>query len=153
MRLVLLVAVSSAIVFAQKLQDTCAPCHSEQVTDFTSHPHAEKGISCDACHGRSEMHVKAAGGAAPDRVAGPAEVPVLCGGCHPPQRKLFISSKHAIALAAKTKTATCATCHGTHAVSTAKQMEVQCARCHNPLPPTCKPVCATCHEPHTLKRI
>src|SRR5688500_15569721 len=136
---------------AQPVHTLCSACHSEQVQDFLKHPHATKALSCDACHGASVKHREAAGGAPPDKVAGPQEVPALCGGCHPAQKPLFDKSRHAkvLALAGRAKAPGCGTCHGVHAQATQVQIDARCARCHTPLPASCKPRCNDCHEPHT----
>jgi hypothetical protein len=139
-------------IYAQPVHTLCQACHTEQVQDFLAHPHAAKALSCDACHGSSAKHREAQGGAPPDRVAGPQEVPALCGACHASQKPLFDKSKHAavLALAGKVRAPSCSTCHGAHAQVTAAQTEARCIRCHTPLPATCKPGCNTCHDPHTL---
>ncbi|MGH9628930.1 MAG: hypothetical protein ACRD7E_11450 [Bryobacteraceae bacterium] len=147
---------------AQRAHELCAACHSEQVEDFKSHPHFVKNLSCDACHGASEKHRNAAGGAAPDRVAAPDEVPALCGSCHPAAQKEFAPSAHGklVLSRSKTRAANCATCHGVHSPRTARAAEQQCSRCHASLPEACKaPVekkeaisCMNCHHPHTLAR-
>ena len=144
---------------AQKLHETCAPCHATQAKDFQSHPHFAKGLSCDACHGPSEAHVKAAGAAAPDRVAGPAGMAALCGACHAAQNKDYATSKHGqmVAERSKVRSAHCGTCHGAHAPRRAAGMEAQCRRCHAMLPEACantpaaaaKVSCAGCHHKHT----
>ena len=138
-------------VHAQPVHTLCQPCHSEQVQDFLKHPHAAKALSCDACHGTSVKHRDAAGGAPPDKVAGPQEVPALCGGCHPAQKPQFDKSQHAKVLAAagRVRAPGCGTCHGVHGQSTPAQIEVRCTRCHTPLPATCKPRCSDCHDVHT----
>jgi hypothetical protein len=157
--LVLLIAVSTAIL-AQKVHTLCQACHSEQVSDFLKHPHAEKALSCDACHGSSAKHREASGGAPPDKVAGPQEVPALCGGCHSAQLKQFQPSKHSqiLAAAGRVRAPNCGTCHGVHAKNMAVQMQARCQRCHTQLPAACKvePAqantvrCNECHEPHGM---
>jgi hypothetical protein len=147
----LLCAVS---LWAQKTHEYCAPCHGEQVTDFQTHPHSAKGLSCDACHGESVKHRTSTGAASPDRVAAPDEVPALCGTCHPAQKKDYLTSKHAALVMshAKVKSANCATCHGVHALRTVKQTQQQCQKCHVTLPASCKSdvSCVSCHSPHTM---
>jgi hypothetical protein len=142
---------------AQKTHEFCAPCHSEQVADFQTHKHFEKGLSCDACHGPSVKHRTSTGAVSPDRVAAPDEVPALCGGCHAPEQKEFLESKHGklVMARSKVKAANCATCHGVHNLRTARQTQQQCLRCHATLSPTHPAVAATaacmsCHARHTL---
>jgi hypothetical protein len=142
---------------AQKTHELCAPCHSEQTADFQGHPHSQAGLSCDACHGRSEKHRTAQGAAPPDRVAAPDEVPALCGGCHAAQHKEFLPSKHGqlVMARSKVKAANCGTCHGVHYLRSTAQMHQQCGRCHASLPAshpkTTSSACMSCHAKHTLK--
>ena len=142
-------------LLGQKTQEYCAPCHAEQLGDFETHPHAAKGLSCDACHGTSVKHRTTTGGAPPDRVAAPDEVPALCGTCHPAEKKDYLTTKHAtlVMSRAAAKSANCATCHGVHALRTAKETQQQCLKCHTTLPASCKPEssCVSCHVPHTMK--
>ena len=159
MRALLLLLLALPLT-AQKVHDRCNACHNEQVTDFLQHPHEAKQLSCDTCHGPSEKHMAASGGAAPDRVAAPDEQVALCGACHVPVRKEFEQSKHAKLLLARsaTRAPACGTCHGVHAPAAARQIEQRCIRCHNTLPPACRmevanvaPVrCMSCHSRHTL---
>jgi hypothetical protein len=161
---VLLGLLLALAVQAQRVQTLCQPCHSEQVADFLKHPHNAKALSCDACHGASAKHREAAGGAPPDRIAGPQEVPALCGGCHTIQKEHFDTSKHAKVLAAagKVKAPNCGTCHGVHAPNTPVQIEARCNRCHTQLPEACKAQvtataglrCIQCLDTHrmTLRR-
>jgi hypothetical protein len=152
MRVVLL-ALLAAMAVAQKVHELCAPCHNQHAEDFQGHKHFDKGLSCDACHGESKGHREATGGKAPDRVAGPADQPAMCGACHGQQGKAYQSGKHGqlvVARAAK-RAAACTTCHGTHAPRRPAAMLAQCNRCHDPLPSACKPDgCASCHNPHSL---
>jgi hypothetical protein len=161
MRYLLLLMLSAcALAQPEPIHETCRPCHSEQVEDFATHPHAAKMLSCDACHGVSLKHRMASGSAPPDRVAAPDEVPALCGGCHPGPRKEFEVSTHGKLLLsrAKVKAPNCGTCHGVHAKISARQLLQRCERCHTSIPEVCrKPVaqpaavrCASCHGRHTL---
>jgi hypothetical protein len=79
MKYLWLLVLWAPALFAQKTQEYCAPCHAEQVSDFETHPHFAKGLSCDACHGQSVKHRTSTGAASPDKVAAPDEVPALCG--------------------------------------------------------------------------
>jgi hypothetical protein len=155
--IVLLAAAASG----QDLREVCGACHTEPASDFQSHKHHEKGLSCDACHGKSEAHRAATGHKPPDRVAGPSGQPQICGACHPAQRKEYESGKHGrLVLARDSKhAAACTTCHGTHSLRPVTAMGRQCARCHESLPESCKKppasavsklACANCHNPHTL---
>ena len=148
---------------AQDISRACSACHVDQFNDWHTHKHSSKSVSCEACHGPSQPHRDAIGATAPDRVAGPDEVPELCGTCHPSQRKEYEPSKHGklVLSRSRTRAANCATCHGVHAPRDAAQMKRQCARCHANLPPACQRkveaaagrlVCASCHSPHSLAR-
>jgi hypothetical protein len=132
MRAALLLAMA-ALGLAQKPHELCSACHSSQVEDFRSHAHFEKGLSCDACHGVSEKHMKATGAAPPDRVAGPDEMPDLCGACHAAEKAGYAVTAHAklVAARAKVRAPHCGTCHGVHNPRPAKN---QCGRCHMEIP-------------------
>lgn len=141
---------------AGQVHELCKSCHQDQFNDFQTHAHFAKGLSCDLCHGPSEKHRKAAGAAAPDRVAAPDELPVLCGGCHANEKQQYLESEHGKLVMARSRTraAHCGTCHGVHAARTARQMRVQCDRCHASLPashPKSDAACWSCHVPHTMK--
>ena len=168
MILLLLALIYTAGTFAQekaqeKAQELCAPCHTGPSADFDKHPHKAKGISCDACHGMGEGHRNSQGMTAPDKVAGPKEVPALCGACHTKQLAAFQQSKHATALQANPRrTANCAICHGNHAPRAVAATQAQCERCHDSRPAACKQapakvtakvLCANCHVPHTLAKV
>jgi hypothetical protein len=118
------------LLLAQKTHEFCAPCHSEQVADFQTHPHFQKGLSCDACHGPSVKHRTSTGAVPPDRVAAPDEVPALCGGCHAAEAKEFLDSKHGklVMARSKVKAANCTTCHGVHNL---RMPQASCMSCHN----------------------
>ncbi len=158
----LILLVWSATVSAQ-VGRNCLPCHNEQVEDVRAHKHGAAGVACEVCHGASQKHRDAIGAAAPDKVAGPDDVPALCGGCHVQQGKDYGASKHGKIVSAKTekRAANCATCHGVHAARNAVAMKRQCDRCHASLPEACsrgsaaaagKLACASCHPPHTLRK-
>jgi hypothetical protein len=147
---------------AEKTHELCAPCHAQQVADFQKHPHFQKEISCDACHGASVKHRSSTGASAPDRVASADEVPALCGACHAAENKEYAASKHGVLVLAraKVKAPNCATCHGVHSLRAAQQTEAQCQRCHAALPTACKATpaskagavsCMNCHARHTLR--
>jgi Cytochrome c3 len=157
MRLALFLLVVTLPGLAQKTHEFCASCHSEQVADFQTHPHFQKGLSCDACHGASVKHRTSTGAVPPDRVAAPDEVPALCGGCHGAEQKEYLASAHGklVVSRSKTKAANCATCHGVHNLRNAKQTQLQCGRCHAMLAASHPAVtagasCMSCHAKHTL---
>jgi hypothetical protein len=143
---------------AQKAHEVCTACHQTQTADFSKHVHMAKGISCDACHGTSKEHRESTGQRPPDRVAGPMEMPALCGSCHMGQAKDYKAGKHWQLIEARQRSASCATCHSTHLPRAAAAIEAQCARCHDKRPAACsgKPrftasvSCAGCHNQHSL---
>ena len=144
-------------LLAQKTHEFCSACHTEQVADFQTHKHFQKGLSCDACHGPSVKHRASTGAVSPDRVAAPDEVPALCGGCHAGQQKQFLASKHGALVMArsKVKAANCVTCHGVHDLRTTRQTWQQCQKCHATLPAAHPAIaaeasCVSCHSGHTL---
>ena len=164
-------AFGAVLGFAQQpVHELCKPCHSEITADFLSHPHAKAALSCDTCHGASVRHRESGGGADPDRVAAPDEVPALCGACHDhavanasgPATTLlsqYNSSKHGVFVAERSKVRAphCATCHGEHRLRTARAIQLSCTRCHDQLPQACSGAapsqasavrCANCHRPH-----
>ena len=132
--------------------ETCSPCHDARIAEFKTHKHASAGLACVVCHGASEKHRNSNGESAPDRVAGPEEVPALCGACHASQNKDYAATKHGklVLSMAKTRAANCNTCHGVHALKTAAQRMVQCNRCHASTPAACKQQCMACHGKHSL---
>lgn len=156
MRVAILVMLLAGVAVAQKAHELCVACHTGPAEEFDTHPHKAKDISCDACHGASVKHREAQGQTPPDRIAGPLEVPALCGACHTGQLAAYKPSRHYEALMARVagkRAPNCVTCHSTHAPRAAAAMETQCKRCHEMLPAACKPAgCASCHDPHTGKR-
>jgi hypothetical protein len=161
----LLILLLRAPVFAgEKTRDYCKVCHSETVQDFLSHPHSEKGLDCDTCHGESGKHRSSQGHTEPDRIAAPHEVPALCGGCHAGKDSMTIqeqysSSKHGQLVLAKARVRAphCGTCHGVHSMRAPQGLEAQCKRCHTQLPAGCAATsasakarvsCANCHAAH-----
>jgi hypothetical protein len=148
-------------VAAQKALELCAACHQTQTDDFSRHAHMAKGLSCDTCHGASKEHRESTGQRPPDRVAGPLEMPALCGSCHTGQAKDYKAGKHWQMIEARKRSASCATCHSTHTPRAAKAIEAQCTRCHDTRPAACggKPrfaasvSCAGCHNQHSLAQL
>lgn len=168
MRFLLLPLLAAASLAAQKPHELCAVCHSETAADFLAHPHFQKGLNCDTCHGVSARHRASQGHTEPDRVAVPHEIPALCGGCHTgkqarPILAQYSESKHGrlVLEQSKVRAPHCATCHGVHSVRQGKAVETQCRRCHTSLPASCSyqppraaaVACAACHAPHTLEKL
>ena len=159
-----ILALRAHLFADEKTRDFCKVCHVETVQDFLSHPHSEKGLDCDTCHGESVKHRSSQGHTEPDRIAAPHEVPALCGGCHAGKgsstiQEQYSSSKHGQLVLAKAKVRSphCGTCHGVHSVRSPQGIEAQCRRCHTRLPASCAATpastkarfsCANCHIAH-----
>jgi hypothetical protein len=160
----------AALRAQQPVHELCKPCHSEITSDVLSHPHGKAGLSCDTCHGESVRHRESEGGADPDRVAAPDQVPALCGTCHDHPvtdaagsaatlLSQYRSSKHGVFVAERSKVRAphCATCHGEHGLRSARAIQLSCSRCHQQLPQACSGDppstvsavrCANCHQRH-----
>ena len=150
----------------EKTRDYCKVCHNETVQDFLAHPHSEKGLDCDTCHGQSIKHRNSQGETEPDRIAAPHEMPTLCGACHTGKGRTTIqeeyaSSKHGQLVLAKARVRSphCGTCHGVHSLRLSAAIESRCRRCHTQLPAACaetppsgrsRVACASCHAPHVF---
>jgi len=162
----LIFALLAIPLAAQKTHELCGVCHAETVRDFLTHPHSQKGLNCDGCHGPSVQHRTSQGHTEPDRVASPHEIPELCGACHQGKGSTSIlaqysGSKHGrlVLEQSKVRATHCGTCHGVHSVRQGKATEAQCRRCHESLPGHCAAApkraasvsCAGCHSPHSLK--
>jgi hypothetical protein len=161
----LLLAGLLMVGFARAQQaNTCLDCHSAldpplQVTpeQFAQDIHAQKGLTCAACHGgdptKADMDAmsKAAGfRGKPAR----RDIPALCGKCHSDaayirqfnpslrtdQYAQYLTSVHGKRLAkGDTKVAVCIDCHGVHGIRPASDTRSKvhptnvaetCARCH-----------------------
>lgn len=148
----------------EKTREFCKVCHTETVQDFLAHPHSDKGLDCDSCHGESVKHRSSQGHTEPDRIASPHEVPALCGGCHPGKGgtkilEQYSSSKHGTLVLSKARVRAphCGNCHGVHSVRAPLGIEAQCKRCHTQLPASCagsptsaktRVACVNCHSAH-----
>ena len=92
---------------------------------------AHPAFTCQSCHVSSK----------------PGEAIAICGRCHAHEQKSFATSAHAAS-----KALNCATCHGAHAVATAKQIEQKCLACHPDSPEfflNNQVACTNCHSPHS----
>lgn len=161
---VLILLLCARFAADEKAREFCKVCHTETVQDFVTHPHSEKGMDCDSCHGESVKHRSSQGHTEPDRIAAPHEVPALCGGCHPGRGRTTIleqysSSKHGTLVLSKARVLAphCGTCHGVHSVWAPLEIEAQCKRCHTQLPASCaasptsakaRVACVNCHSAH-----
>ena len=152
---------------AARAADSCVDCHRrsdearlrDPVAGFAHDIHAERGLSCAACHGGDPADPEATAmdpdkgfKGAPKR----SEIATLCASCHAnvafmkrynPRPFIFSvaewqTSVHA-RLAAKgdAKVATCTSCHGVHGIRPPRDpaspvfkanVPRTCARCHNP---------------------
>ncbi len=164
--LVLILLFAPQVRSQEKTHELCKVCHSQTVADFLTHPHFEKGLNCDTCHGASIKHRTSQGHTEPDRIAAPHEVPALCGSCHGGEEPNSILSQYAgskhgkrVLEKARVRSPHCGTCHGVHNVLSTRAIETQCKRCHAQLPTACtapsisaaKPVyCVQCHASHSF---
>ena len=162
---------------AQAVHEICASCHTENATDFLTHPHAKAGLSCDICHGKSEAHAQSGGNAEVERVVAAPGVAELCGACHATATRgagavpkgqqivdLYLASKHGqlVAERSRTRAPNCGTCHGVHGLRSFRAMETRCKGCHGSLPADCSGAppdnvqsevsCARCHQPHLFPK-
>jgi hypothetical protein len=161
--MILAIATLLAAAPAQEMGARCTPCHSEHLEGLKAHKHFAVRVGCEVCHGSSQKHRDASGGAAPDRVAAPEQVPALCGGCHEKARREYSPSRHGkvVLAAGRLRAASCGTCHGVHEPRSIAAMKRQCDRCHSSLPAACQVnraaqpqalPCAGCHDLHTLAK-
>ncbi len=147
----------------QSAQSTCIDCHSAldanlKVTgeQYAQDIHAQKGLTCAACHGGDPTSMEAM-----DKKKGfrghidRKQIPALCAKCHadgtymrqynPSERTdqlaQYQTSVHGKRLASgDTKVAVCIDCHGVHGIREVKDplskvhplnVATTCARCHN----------------------
>ena len=132
----------------------CARCHEDAQRSVDTSVHAQAapgkktgGSSCASCHGyhdvveSKDVHSK----------TNPLNQPQTCGACHFVEKngkrgegfvKDFLQSTHGLALsrAGLANSASCSTCHGSHAVKGAadpaspmsrKQVPTTCGQCHS----------------------
>ena len=142
-----MMALCASTAFAQA-QNTCVDCHGSldpplQVTaeQFASDIHAQKGLTCAACHGGdptkadTDAMSKAAGFRGKVQRS---QIPELCGHCHSDgaymrqynpslrtdQLAQYKTSVHGQRLAhGDTKVAVCIDCHGVHGLRPASERE------------------------------
>lgn len=154
---------ASALTWAQQA-NTCLDCHAaldapQQVTQeqFAQDIHAQKGLTCAACHGgdpsKSDMDAMSKASGFRGKPAR-KDIPALCGKCHSDaayirqynpslrtdQFAQYQTSVHGRRLAkGDTKIAVCIDCHGVHGIRPASDtrskvhpinIATTCSRCH-----------------------
>ena len=169
----------------------CVSCHREESEQYTSGVHGQSiqagrvgAARCQDCHGPTHA-IRA--GADPASPASPSRLPETCGGCHANAalmrqfgmpvarpRESYAQSVHAMALADGQGGASCADCHGAHAIfrgadprSNIFRFRVPdtCGRCHTEIRRTYgesvhgqaiargvtgAAVCTDCHGEHAV---
>ncbi len=132
-------------VYATRIPETCAKCHSDArymaqyhipTDQYAQYVRSQHGIAllkksdlnapaCNSCHSNH--------GAAPP---GSMSVVSVCGNCHQANAELFLKSPHAAPFSEK-KLAGCVVCHGNHGVLAPTDSLVSlsssaspCAKCH-----------------------
>ncbi len=149
-------------------QQTCAMCHADVVKGFAGNPHtqmvnlhADKGITCENCHGPGSLHV--AGGGDVTKIfdpakASPQQINDMCLRCHASTHPDFERSPHAEG------GLSCLSCHTIHGAAVkadllkAPQPQL-CYQCHTDVKsafnmPFHHPVpegavkCSDCHDVH-----
>jgi predicted CXXCH cytochrome family protein len=98
--------------------ETCALCHSDISTKFSSNPHAKlalmhggKGVTCESCHGSGQAHVESGGD--PTKILqlskmSAKRIDATCLACHATAHPNFLRSDHAKADVG------CESCHSIH---------------------------------------
>ena len=152
----LLLSLSLYVFLAGDLvaEEACLMCHRGQTESFAHRTH---DVSCAACHGASETHLKNPMKQPPDNTFGPEGTGESCLSCHEGSAMIFWQgSEHEMAGTA------CHDCHEQHtspAASSETKAGSQCLSCHQSLKssehlPSRHPVaegqmsCSDCHAPH-----
>ena len=141
-----LIAIFSCIISTRPAtaavqKNVCIDCHASQsqaVKLWQSSIHAEKGITCIACHGGDPADF--ANAMSPLRgfrdLTTPDAVTKLCSGCH-----TVVATQHMRSDHAGRGGPTCVTCHGSHNVVRASINFIN------------KKSCSTCHSFNDARRI
>ena len=126
--------ISANLATAVVQVNVCIDCHANQsqaVKLWRSSIHAEKGISCIACHGGDPADF--ANAMSPLRgfrdLTTPDAVSKLCGGCH-----IMVADQHLRSDHSGRGGPTCVTCHGSHNVVRASLDLINkksCSSCHS----------------------
>jgi DmsE family decaheme c-type cytochrome len=148
--------------------ETCAACHADLSTKFSSNPHAKlalthsgKGVTCEGCHGPGQAHVESGGDVTKIfqfEKATPKAVDAKCLSCHISTHANFERSSHGAA------GVSCTSCHSNHAFQSEahllKTAEPKlCYSCHTDVKAAfTQPfhhkvnegvlTCTDCHNPH-----
>ena len=87
--------------------DRCLVCHVNFKTEQLAANHLKQDITCDQCHGASNVHCSDEDNVtAPDKMYPRSKIAAMCGECHP-KHKDSVS-------AADMKEKVCTDCHGKH---------------------------------------
>jgi len=101
--------------------ETCALCHTDIATKFSSNPHSElalmhggKGVTCESCHGPGAAHVASVGD--PTKILqmtkmSAKQIDTTCLECHAGAHPNFLRSDHAKA------GISCTSCHSIHGLA------------------------------------
>jgi hypothetical protein len=87
--------------------DRCLVCHVNFKTEQLAANHLKQDITCDQCHGASNVHCSDEDNVtAPEKMYPRSKIAAFCGECHP-KHKDSVS-------AADMKAKVCTDCHGKH---------------------------------------
>ncbi|MBF0274445.1 MAG: ammonia-forming cytochrome c nitrite reductase subunit c552 [Nitrospinae bacterium] len=144
-----LFATFSAQSTEAKEKNQCVECHQsindgsivqKEYNDYKKSNHAQKGVTCDKCHGgyadQKDKEIAHRGvRPANDResLVHFQKIPSTCGKCHRAEEDAFISSKHFKKLSTSGKGPNCVTCHTPKKarILTSEVVRFLCRECHN----------------------
>lgn len=126
----------------------CVGCHQALPQTFVGHTfadwqgsrHAQRGISCDDCHGGDPAqanedlaHQGVRSSRDPESPLYFTRIPETCGRCHTAEFGFFRESVHYQRLQETGRGPNCVTCHGAMAIAVLRprQLESTCTACHN----------------------
>lgn len=131
-----------------RAENNCVTCHqslapsSGRAHDFKEWKrsvHADKGITCEKCHGGNptlkDAHKAHQGIVKPGLAESPlyfTKIPETCGACHAAELNAFKQSVHYKELKRSGRGPNCLTCHGSMATTILKpkQLAQSCSTCH-----------------------
>lgn len=92
----------------------CHVCHINYYDELLAAGHAQKGVSCETCHGPSNAHCADENNiTAPDKMYGPDTIDPGCANCH--EFLTLTASKHGLYLVGEEPGKKyCVDCHGSH---------------------------------------